>query len=54
MHIDATNTGLTKSEVVFIAMSLPMSKSIQAIHLSANGLDNPDRVYMRSLIDAKV
>ena len=54
MHLQLSNTGLTKEEVIFVGMTLPVSKSCIGLHLSANGLTYYDRVFLRTLINAKV
>lgn len=54
VHVDLTNTGLRPEEVIFIGMTLPLSKSCMGIHLSANRLGYYERVFLRTLIDAKV
>ena len=38
MHMDLSNTWLSREEVIFIGMALPMSVSLIGVHLSANGL----------------
>jgi hypothetical protein len=35
-------------------MALPISRSCIGIHMSGNGLEYYDRVFLRTLIDAKV
>lgn len=54
MHIDLTNTCLLREEVIFIGMALPVSRSCIGLHMSGNGLEYYDRVFLRTLIDAKV
>ena len=54
MHYDLTNTNLLREEVIFIGMALPISRSCIGIHMSKNGLEYYDRVFLRTLIDAKV
>ena len=54
MHVDLTHTGLKKEETIFIGMTLPVSKSIISLHLSFNGLGYYDRVFLRTLINAKL
>lgn len=54
MHIDLTNTGLRQEEVLFIGMTLPLSKSCIGMHLTANNLGYYERIFLRTLIDAKV
>jgi hypothetical protein len=54
MHYDLSNTCLSREEVIFIGMALPISRSCIGIHMSGNGLEYYDRVFLRTLIDAKV
>lgn len=54
MHVDLTNTMLTREEVIFIGMALPMSVSCIGVHLSSNGLEYYDRIFLRTLINAKI
>ena len=54
MHLDLTNTGLKKEEVVFIGMALTTSKSCISLHLSANNLDYYERLFLRTLVNARV
>jgi hypothetical protein len=54
MHIDISGTGLKKEEVLFIGMSLKNSKSVVALHLSLNALDYYERIFLRTLTNARV
>ena len=54
MHIDLTQVGIKKEEVIFIGMALPISKSCISLHLSANELTYYERVFLRTLINAKL
>ena len=54
MHLDLSTTGLKTEELFFIGMAMSTSKSAIACHLSANNLDYYQRIYLRTLIDAKV
>jgi len=54
MHIDITNTNLKKEEVIFVGISLSMSKTILALHLTALEITYYDRIFLRSLIAARV
>jgi len=54
MHIDISSTGLKKEEVLFVGMSLKNSKSVVALHLSLNALDYYERIFLRTLADARV
>lgn len=35
MHLDITNTNLKREEIIFIGLSLPVSKTLLACHLTA-------------------
>ena len=54
MHCDLTNVGLKREEVIFIGLALSNSKTMLALHLTANDLPYYDRVFPRSLIAARV
>mmetsp|Transcript_25236 Transcript_25236/g.39059 ORF Transcript_25236/g.39059 Transcript_25236/m.39059 type:complete len:87 (-) Transcript_25236:3207-3467(-) len=54
MHLDISGTGLRKEEVLFISMAVSSSKSCIALHLSANNLDYYERIFLRTLVNAKV
>jgi hypothetical protein len=54
MHVDLSSTGLKKEEVLFIGMAISSSKSCIALHLSANNMDYYERIFMRTLVNAKV
>ena len=53
-HYDLTATGLKKEEVLFMGMALQKSRSCIGMHLSANNLDYYERIFVRTLINAKV
>lgn len=54
MHIDVSCTSLRKEEVLFIGMALKQSKACVSIHLSANNLSYYERMFLRTLVDARV
>lgn len=54
LHVDLTHTGLEKEEVIFIGMTLPCSTSMLGLHLSLNDLGYYDRIFLRTLINAKL
>lgn len=47
MHLDLTDCNISKEEIIFIGMTLPLARSLIAIHLSANGLSYKDRLFLR-------
>ena len=53
-HYDLSGTGLKKEEVLFMGMALQKSKSCIGMHVSGNNLDYYERVFLRTLINAKV
>ena len=53
-HYDLSATGLKKEEVLFVGMALQKAKSCIGMHLSANNLDYYERIFLRTLINAKV
>lgn len=54
MHINLSATGLKKEEVLFIGMAISISSSCISIHLSANNIDYYERIFLRTLVNAKV
>ena len=54
MFVDLTQCGLEKEEVIFIGMTLPASTSMLSLHLSLNELSYYERVFLRTLINAKL
>ena len=54
MHLDVTCTSLKREEVLFIGLALTMSKTMLSLHLTGNTLPYYDRIFMRSLMAARV
>ena len=54
MHVDISQTGLQKQEVLFIGMAVSGSSACAGVHMSANGLDYYERVFLRTLCNASV
>jgi hypothetical protein len=54
MHMDLTATQIKREEILFIGLSLSMSKTMLSVHLTGNALPYYDRIFLRSLIAAKV
>jgi len=54
MHLDITCTSLKREEVLFIGLALTMSKTMLSLHLTGNQLPYYDRIFMRSLMAARV
>jgi hypothetical protein len=54
MHINLTSTSIKKEEVLFIGLALSMSKTMISLHLSGNELPYYDRIFLRTLIAARV
>ena len=54
MHLDVSGTGLKTEELLFIGMAMGTSKSAIAVHMTANNLDYYQRIYLRTLVDAKL
>ena len=54
MHIDISNVGLKREEVLFMGLALYMSKTMVALHMSGNTLPYYDRIFLRTLASAKV
>ena len=54
MHLDLSGTGLKKEEILFIGMAVSTAKSCISLHLSGNNLDYYERIFLRTLVNAKV
>jgi hypothetical protein len=54
MHIDLCGSGLKKEEVLFIGMAISNSKACIGIHMTGNNLDYYERIFLRTLVNAKV
>jgi hypothetical protein len=53
-HLDVTNCGLVKEEVIFLGLALGQSHTLMSLHLSGNQLTYYERMFMRSVTAAKV
>lgn len=53
-HLDISKTNLKREEVLFIGLALSTSKALLCIHLTANELPYYDRLFLRSVIAARV
>ena len=53
-HLDITNTNLKREEIMFIGFSVPLSKTLLSIHLTAQRLPYYERVFLRAAIAARV
>ena len=54
MHVDLTSCGLRREEVLFLGLALTMSKTMLSMHISGNSLPYYDRMFLRSLMAARV
>lgn len=54
LHCDLTQCGFKRQECMFIIIAMSLSKSFLALHLTGNDLSYYERVFMRSLISARV
>ena len=54
MHIDITNTNLKREELLFIGLSLPISKTLLSCHMTAQKLPYYERIFLRAAISARV
>jgi hypothetical protein len=52
--MDVSGCSLKREEVLFIGLSLTMSKTILGLHISMNELPYYDRIFLRTLMAAKV
>ena len=53
-HIDITNTNLKREEIMFVGLSLPISKTMLSVHLTAQKLPYYERIFLRAAIAARV
>ena len=54
MHMDLSNTGLEREEVLFIGMALTWSDNMLSLHLTGNKLPYYDRIFLRTILSARV
>jgi hypothetical protein len=54
MHLNFTGCQLNRDEVLFLGLALSMSKTLLSLHLSGNSLPYYDRIFLRTLVAAKV
>lgn len=54
LHLDITNTNLKREEIMFIGLSVPTSKTLLSIHLTAAKLPYYERIFLRAVINARV
>jgi hypothetical protein len=54
LHAQFCGLGLSKQEIMFIVMAMSMSKSFLAVHVSQNDLPYYERIFLRSIIAARV
>ena len=53
-HVDITNTNLKREEILFVGLSLPISKTLLSCHLTAQKLPYYERIFLRACIAARV
>jgi hypothetical protein len=54
LHADFSSCGLTRQETMFVIIAMSTSKSFLCLHISNNGLPYYERIFMKSLIAARV
>ena len=54
LHLDISNTNLKREEVMFIGLSIPTSKTLLSIHITASKLPYYERIFLRAVINARV
>ena len=54
LHCDMTMCGFRREECMFIILAMSLSKSFLALHLTGNDLPYYERVFMRSLVAARI
>ena len=54
MHADLTQCGFKREETMFVILAMSTSKNFLALHLTANDLPYYERIFVRSIIAARV
>ena len=54
MHLNIVNTNLKREEILFIGLSLSTSKTMLSLHMTASTLPYYERIFLRSVIAARV
>lgn len=54
LHCDMSMCGFRREECMFIILAMSLSKSFLALHLTGNDLSYYERVFMRSLVAARI
>ena len=53
LHLNISNTNLIRAEVLFIGLSLSISKSMLSLHLTAGTLAYYERLFLKAVIHAR-
>jgi hypothetical protein len=54
LHVDVSQCNFKKEESMFIILAMSTSKNLYSLHMTGNELPYYERVFMRSLIAARV
>ena len=54
MHFNIVATNLKREEVLFIGLSLSLSRVMTSLHMTATTLPYYERIFLRSVIAARV
>lgn len=54
LHCIISQCGLKREEVMFIVLSMSISKNFLSLHITANDLPYYERVFLRAIIAARV
>lgn len=54
LHADLTQCGFKREETMFVILAMSTSKNFLALHLTANDLPYYERIFVRSIIAARV
>jgi uncharacterized protein YjbI with pentapeptide repeats len=54
LHVNLTSVGFTEEEVIFIGLANSMSKTMVSLHLTGNKLSYYNRIFLRTLLAARV
>ena len=54
LHADFSSCGWNREETMFVILAMSCSKSFLSLHISNNDMPYYDRIFLRSLIAARV
>ena len=54
MHMNIAHTNLKREEIMFIGLSVSVSRTLSSLHMTAETLPYYERIFLRSVIAARV